>query len=176
MNQEDVKFLLFNDQNIVYKRIKGVYWISLKSVCEALSINTNRQLQNIKEDPILGPEVAKQQLQVPGDNQKREYVCLPEEYIYGWIFSLRSESPELLEYKRECYHLLYQHFHGVITRRMELYKELSSAKKKSVELETKLKANPDFIEWEMNKMKTIRLWKNIKDTSDEDRELFNDEE
>ena len=175
MNQQDVKFLLFNEQNIVYTRIKGVYWIGLKSICEALKVNYNRQFQNLQTDPILAPVFAKQQMQVPGDNQKREYVCLPEEYIYGWIFSLRSDSPELLEYKRECYHLLYQHFHGVITRRMELYKELSSAKKKSVELETRLKSNPDFIEWEMNKMKTIRLWKNIKDTSDEDRDLFEDQ-
>lgn len=175
MNQQDVKFLLFNEQNIVYTRIKGVYWIGLKSICEALKVNYNRQFQNLQTDPILGSAFAKQQMQVPGDNQKREYVCLPEEYIYGWIFSLRSDSPELLEYKRECYHLLYQHFHGVITRRMELYKELSSAKKKSVELEARLKSNPDFIEWEMNKMKTIRLWKNIKDTSDEDRDLFEDQ-
>lgn len=176
MNQEDVKFLLFNDQNIIYKRIKGVYWISLKSVCEALSINTNRQLQNIKEDPILKNKLSIIKIQADWDIQKRRYICLPEEYIYCWILSVRSDSPELLEYKRECYHLLYQHFHGVVTRRMDLYKELSSAKKKSVELETRLKANPDFIEWELNKMKTIRLWKNIKDTSDEDRELFQDEE
>lgn len=47
-------------------------------------------------------------------------VCLPEKYIYGWIFSLRSDSKELTEYKKTCYELLYNHFHGTITNRKEL--------------------------------------------------------
>lgn len=115
-------------------------------------------------------------MQVPGDNQVREYICLPEEYVYGYVFSIRSDSPELIEYKRECYHVLYNHFHGTITRRAELYKELAASKKKVVTLESKLKSNPDYLEFENEKMRAVRLWKNIKDTSDEDKELFLDEE
>jgi len=46
--------------------------------------------------------------------------CLPEKYIYGWIFSLSSDSPELIQYKRSCYEMLYNHFHGTITNRKEL--------------------------------------------------------
>ena len=46
--------------------------------------------------------------------------CIPEKFIYGWIFSLRSESEELTKYKRTCYDLLFDHFHGTITSRKEL--------------------------------------------------------
>lgn len=176
MNQTNTNTLLFNDKNIVYKRIKGVYWITLKSVCEALNVNFNRQFQNIKEDPILGPKFAKQQIMVPGDSQPRSFICLPEEYIYGWIFSIRSESSELVEYKRECYHILYSHFHGTITRRTELYKELALSEKRRLESESRLRNNPDFAEWEAQKMKIARLWKNIRVVSDEDRVIFDDDE
>ena len=46
--------------------------------------------------------------------------CIPEKYVYGWLFSVRSDSAELLAYKRTCYELLYNHFHGTITNRKEL--------------------------------------------------------
>lgn len=176
MNQTDVKTVLFNDKNIIYKRIKGVNWITVKSVCEALSVNYNRQFQNIKDDQILGSKFAKQQMQIPSDDQIRSYICIPEEFIYGWIFSIRSESPELIEYKKECYHILYNHFHGIITRRSELYRELLHSKKRSAEAEARLRRNEDFIEWETNKLKVARIWKNIKGVSDEESELFSEDD
>ncbi|MDO9634209.1 MAG: phage antirepressor N-terminal domain-containing protein [Paludibacter sp.] len=150
--------------------------MTLKSLCEALNVSYKHQFQRVKDDPILGPASRNHGMQVPGDNQVREYICLPEEYVYGYVFSIRSDSPELIEYKRECYHVLYNHFHGTITRRAELYKELAASKKKVVTLESKLKSNPDYLEFENEKMRAVRLWKNIKDTSDEDKELFLDEE
>lgn len=140
MNQENITYLSFNDKPIVYKRIKGVYWISVKTVCEALNVNYNRQFQNLKEDPLLRAEFANQQMQVPGD-QARSMICLPETFIYGWIFSLNSKSEELLIFKKECYLVLFKHFNGSITRKTELYKELAKEKKRIEELETTLRAN-----------------------------------
>jgi hypothetical protein len=32
---------------------------------------------------------------IPGDTQPRKYVCIPEKYVYGWIFSIKSDSEEL---------------------------------------------------------------------------------
>ena len=55
-----------------------------------------------------------------GKTQVRNVTCIPEQFIYGWIFSLRSESKELTEYKKTCYELLFNHFHGAITGRKEL--------------------------------------------------------
>lgn len=119
------KFLEFNGKNIVFLNVKGVYWIALKPICEALNIEYSRSFKNAKNDPILGPALAIQPMQVSknGKKQLRNVTCISEKYIYGWLFSLRSDSKELVEYKRTCYELLYNHFHGTITNRKELLLE-----------------------------------------------------
>ena len=43
MNKQVVKFLEFKGKNIVYLSVDGTYWIAIKPVCEAISINYNRQ-------------------------------------------------------------------------------------------------------------------------------------
>jgi hypothetical protein len=100
-----MNYIEFNDKKIHFIKKKGAYWIIVKSVCEALNVNFESQRQRIKEDPILGSAHAVWQVQIPDDGQKRSYVCLPEEYVYGWIFSINSESEELLAYKKDCYHV-----------------------------------------------------------------------
>ena len=45
--------------------------------------------------------------------------CLPEKYIYGWLFGIRSNSPDLISYKKECYDVLFNYFHGIIGSRQE---------------------------------------------------------
>jgi len=124
MNKHE-KFLEFNGKNIVFLNIDGVYWIALKPICEALNIDAFRSIKNVKSDPILGSEWSKQTTQVSknGKKQLRNVTCLSEKYIYGWLFSLRSDSKELIEYKRTCYELLYNHFHGTITNRKEILLE-----------------------------------------------------
>lgn len=163
--------LTFRDKNILYKRIDGCIWIAVKPVCEALNVNYNRQFQQLKAHPIFGAVFALQQMQVPG-SQARKMICLPEEYIYGWLFSIHSDSEELIAYQRECNHVLFQHFRGTITRRAELYQQLAKSKMEIAELDNKLKDNEDFQRREAVKMQVARLWKNIKETSDDEQDLF----
>lgn len=165
MNQKVSNFIDFKGKNILFARVKGKYWISIKSVCEAINVNYNRQFQNIQADPILGSAFANQQIQVP-DDQGRSMACLPEYLVYGWIFSIKSASPELIEYKKECYAVLYDHFHGVITRKAEMYSEMAKAKKRMAELEAALNTTPEYAEFTEMRMRYARLWKNIKDTSE----------
>jgi hypothetical protein len=120
--EQHQKFLEFNGKTIVFLSKEGIYWIPLKPICEALNIEYTRSFKNVKNDPILGSELAIQPMQVSknGKTQVRNVTCIPEQFIYGWIFSLRSESKELTEYKKTCYELLFNHFHGAITGRKEL--------------------------------------------------------
>lgn len=122
------KFLEFNGKSIVFLSVDGTYWITIKSICEALNINVDRSYQNLKNDPILSHECAVHQVQVESNGivQGRNLTCIPEEFVYGWIFSLRSDSEELTQYKRTCYRLLYKHFHGTITNRKELLLQRSA--------------------------------------------------
>ena len=116
------KFLEFNGKNILFLKVDGSYWIALKPILDALNMAADRSIKTLKNDPILGPERSIQAVQVSknGKKQLRNMTCLPEKFIYGWIFSLRSDSKELIEYKKTCYELLYNHFHGTITSRKEL--------------------------------------------------------
>lgn len=126
MKNQTKKFLEFNGKNIYFLAVDGQYWIALKPIVEALGVNWNRQFQNLKEDENLKAAYAIQQMQAP-DNQLRNYVCLPEFFIYGWIFQIQSQSPELLKYKWECYRVLYEYFHGAITGRKGLLSEKAKA-------------------------------------------------
>jgi hypothetical protein len=163
MNKQIVKFLEFKGKTIVYLSVDGTYWIAIKPICEALNIDYIRQFKNLQKDPLLISALAKQPMQIPGDDQFREYICLPEELIYGWIFSIRSESKELQEYKIECYHVLYKHFHGTITRRRELIREKADTTLKRRTLEHTLSQNPVYIELAKLRAHEISIGKRIKE-------------
>lgn len=90
------KFLQFNGKTIFFQSYDGNFWIAIKPICEVLNVNYNRQLLTLKSDEFLGSAYSLQDMQVQSDNgiwQTRKMVCLPEKYIYGWIFSLQSNSP-----------------------------------------------------------------------------------
>lgn len=143
--QTHQKFLAFNGKKILFLSLDGTYWIALKPICEALNIEYSRSFKNAKNDPILGPALAIQPMQVSknGRSQLRNMTCIPEEFVYGWIFSLRSDSEELTEYKRTCYRLLYKHFHGTITSRKEMLMERKSYEQEIAEIKNKLRSQAE---------------------------------
>lgn len=135
------KFLEFNGKNIVFLNVDGTYWIALKPILDILNMDADRSIKTLKKDPILGPARSIQPVQVSknGKKQLRNMTCLPEMFIYGWIFSLRSDSTELIEYKKTCYKLLYNHFHGIITNRKELLLERNEVETEIHNLKEELK-------------------------------------
>lgn len=125
------KFLEFNGKTIYFVAVDGQYWIALKPICEALNVDFEAQRKNLKEDKILC-QLPSEQTVVAADGKLRKMLCLPEFFIYGWIFQIQSASEELAAYKWECYRILYEHFHGTITGRKEL---LSQKAKLQIEID-----------------------------------------
>ena len=119
MKQSIANFLEFEGKSLLFISVSGMVHIAVKPVCEALVVDYIRQYKNLQEDPILGPALSKQTMQVPGD-QARNMVCLPEDRFYGYLFGIKSDSPDLLAYKWECYDLLFKYFNGALTGRKEL--------------------------------------------------------
>ena len=115
MKKSSQKFLEFNGKNIFFLAKDGQHWIAIKPICEALGLEYTRQFKNIKEDDILGQLLAEQPI-VAADGRLRKMICLPEKWVYGWLFNIRSESEGLKDFKRECYEVLYNHFHGGIRK------------------------------------------------------------
>lgn len=176
MKQSIANFLEFRGKNLIFLAKNGVYYIAIKPICEVLEVDYIRQFKNMKDDPILRPALSKQTMQVPGD-QTRALVCLPEHLIYGWIFSIKSQSVELLEYKKDCYEILFKHFHGAITNRLDLLRNKARVISERKKAESELTTNELFLKVEMLKQEeskiTRALTKNDKDIFNEQLKLFN---
>lgn len=157
------RFLEFNGKNIVFISVDGVYHIALRAICEALQVDFVRCFKNAKSDPILGPVLSDQTIQVEknGKKQGRKMTCIPEKFVYGWLFSLRSDSPELTSYKKTCYDLLYNHFHGTITNRKELLLERSMNAEEMHQLEMELREDERYKQLELLKSKNKRINSNL---------------
>lgn len=139
------KFLQFNGRTISFLDIDGQYWVAIKPICEALNVNYDRQYKNLRADLILRDAYAIQPMR-DTKNRIQNMVSLPERYIYGWLDSIRSESKELQAYKKECYDVLYDHFHGVITNRRELLKRKTDLQKRAGSIEEQLVENEAYQE------------------------------
>lgn len=137
------KFLDFNGRKVFFLNADGQWWIAIKPICQALGVDYEAQRKRLRADPILS-QLPSEQTVVAADRKPRMMVCLPEEFIYGWLFTIESKSPDLVAYKRDCYHLLYQHFHGTITKRTEYIRERALAKRELYQLEQDLKADPRY--------------------------------
>lgn len=119
MKTEIKKFLDFNGKSIYLLSANGTWYIAIKPICEALGVDYENQRRLLQKDQHLNQLPSKHTV-VATDGKPREMVCLPEMFIYGWLFSLKSKSEALAQYKLECYKILYNHFHGTITQRVEL--------------------------------------------------------
>jgi len=138
-------FLSFNEKTIYFKEVGNEYWIAIKPICEALDINYNRAYQNILEDEKLSQLFAKQQM-LDTLGRSQEMICLPEKYIYGWLFSLRSKSEALKQYQMKCYEVLFNYFNGALIGRKKLLEKQADTQKKIERVEQELKNNPQYIE------------------------------
>ena len=138
MKQQIKKVIEFNEHTLYAIPADGQWWIAVKPVCEALNVNYNRQFQNIKDDAFLSSAFANQQMQV-GEDQPRKWACLPERYLYGWLFSIQSKSEDLMKYKIECYDVLFDHFNGKSEKRQAILKKREAAKATIAKYEQELK-------------------------------------
>lgn len=141
MTEDSKRFLDFNGTNINFLAKDGQYWVAVKPICEVLGIDFNRQFKNLKEDEILSLVLALQP--IPDKrNRPQETLCLPEKYVYGWIFSINAQSEQLKQYKKECYDVLYNHFHGASIERIQLLKMKSKEELELEEAKQKLFQSP----------------------------------
>jgi len=138
-------FLSFNEKTIYFKEVGNEYWIALKPICEALNVDYIRAYKNISEDENLS-QLLSEQTMVGADNKNRKMVCLPEKYIYGWLFSLRSKSEALKQYQMKCYEVLFNYFNGAIIGRKKLLEKQADTQKKIERVEQELKSNPQYLQ------------------------------
>lgn len=155
--QKMEKFLEFNGKRITVLLADGTWWVAIRPICDALNVDYHSQYKNIQEDEILSRVLSKQTTH-DASNRLQEMSCLPEMYVYGWLFMIRSSSPDLVKYKKVCYEVLFNHFHGAITGRLNTLSEKSETEVKTMELQKRLEEKMK----DMDEYKELQLLKGKK--------------
>jgi hypothetical protein len=92
--------------------------VPVRPICQVLGINWPAQWQRIRRDDVLTTCVVKITTQVPGDTQRREHICLPLDYLHGWLFGITTSQvnekyrERISLYRRECFQALSAVFQG----------------------------------------------------------------
>lgn len=154
MNQI-TKFLEFNGKRINILLADGIWYIAIKPICEALKIDFESQRERIQKHRILSRLPSKRGV-VAADGRIREMLCLPEKYIYGWLFSIQSDSPGLIQYQEKCYEVLYEYFHGQITYRANALTHKNEIRERKTEIKAQLAETDLYKEYlELDKKEKI---------------------
>lgn len=91
--------------------------VVMKPICEALSLDWASQHKLIVNDPVLGSTISVTET-VGADGKQREMLCLPLDYLNGWLFKINANRYKggrrelIIKYQRECYKVLAEHFLG----------------------------------------------------------------
>lgn len=113
-----------NNVDIVSTVNDGETLVPIKPICTAIGIDSKSQRNKIERHPILS-SVGVIMTSTGSDGKHYEMMCLPVEHIFGWLFTIGSNSvseearPNVLRYQKECYHTLYAHFAGTSKRESE---------------------------------------------------------
>lgn len=100
-------------------------FVPVKPLCEAIGVRFDTQFAKLQEHPILASTVALRAT-VGSDGKDREMVCLPHEFIYGWIFTINPKNvsegarDNVIRYQKQCYKALYDYFNGKSQRQQEV--------------------------------------------------------
>ena len=114
MNTEIVKV---NNTDIECPYENEQHYVAVRSICKALGIDHQKQFERIKNDPILKDAYTDTVYTSDSSGTRKQAMfCLPVRYIFGWIFTIDESKvsdrarPTFMQYKRECYDALYEHF------------------------------------------------------------------
>lgn len=96
--------------------IEQTAYVAMKPIVEGMGLDWDKQLQRIKEHPVLGPQLSPIKGVVAEDGKRREMMCLPEDALPFWMALVNSNKvrPEIrdkiITYQREAYKVLHQAF------------------------------------------------------------------
>lgn len=110
-----VKFAFRGDELDVIPA-EGTVYVSVRRVCEHLGLGYGSQTQKLHADPSL--TVTKLVTQMPGDDQRREILCIDVRSLPLWLATIHPSKvkpairEKLIAYKREAAEVVADHFLG----------------------------------------------------------------
>jgi hypothetical protein len=91
-------------------------YVAIKPMSDAMGLSWPSQWKRLQRDPILRESIVV--MAMPWGTSAVETTFLRIDLVNGWLFGIdesrvKPEAREtVLTYKRECYRVLYEHFHG----------------------------------------------------------------
>lgn len=91
--------------------------VAMRPICEAIGLQWESQYNRLRRNEVLTSTISVMNM-VAVDGKEREQVCLPLEYLNGWLFGISTSrvKPEirqrLEDYQRECYQVLNAYWNG----------------------------------------------------------------
>ena len=125
----------FEDITLSYTEIDDTVYIAVKPVCEILGIDYATQQKVIKSHLVYKTTAALKPI-VAGDGKTRDMVCLPLQFVLGWIMNIDARNvkyevrDQLVNLQQKCCEALYNRFFGkyrLEVKLMELAKEQRQA-------------------------------------------------
>lgn len=96
---------------LVEERGGETVYVPVRPICELLGIDWSSQRRRINRDAVLDRKV-RSVVVMTTDRGARETLCLPLEYLNGWLFGINADRvrPEirarLIRYQEDCYLVL----------------------------------------------------------------------
>jgi len=93
----------------------GQIYIALRPIVDYLGLDWSAQYRRLARDPVLS-EAQSSVAVTAMDGRTREQVCLPLDYLNGWLFGISADRvrPQLrdrvIRYQRDCYKVLHDAF------------------------------------------------------------------
>lgn len=116
----------FYGNEIIAVEKNGKKYVAMKPIAEALGVAWKNAYEIIRKDTVLSSVILVTGM-TGADGKRYEMVCLPLEYLNGWLFKVqasryRGERRKAIElYQRECYHALHSYWHngGAVNPRLD---------------------------------------------------------
>ena len=143
----------FHGNEIAVIEKDGKQYVAMKPIVEAMGLDWKKQHALIHRDPVLSSTVTVTGI-VAEDGKKREMVCLPLDYLNGWLFKIPAsrytgkKREAIIMYQKECYKALFDYFHkgaavnpnATDEHLQALYQTLTEEMERRISAEAEMKA------------------------------------
>ena len=143
----------FHGNEIAVIEKDGKQYVAMKPIVEAMGLEWKKQHALIHRDPVLSSTVTVTGV-VAEDGKKRELVCLPLDYLNGWLFKIPAsrytgkKREAIIMYQKECYKALFDYFHkgaavnpnATDEQLQALYQTLTEEMERRISAEAEMKA------------------------------------
>lgn len=143
----------FHGNEIAVIEKDGKQYVAMKPIVEAMGLDWKKQHALIHRDPVLSSTVTVTGI-VADDGKKREMVCLPLDYLNGWLFKIPAsrytgkKREAIIMYQKECYKALFDYFHkgaavnpnATDEQLQALYQTLTEEMERRISAEAEMKA------------------------------------